>query len=158
MIPHLEQVQAQQDDYQNIIADAGYGSEENYDYVERHALGNYVKYNTFHKELQKHRKPELLRKKLFRSENFPYDAEQDQFTCPAQKRLTYQSTVRVKSDNGYVAQRREYECANSPAFECKPRAIAASASVFVCSVFERKGETICRAQRGKSYEPGEVLK
>jgi len=112
MIPHLEQVQARLGRLpQNIIADAGYGSEENYDYVERHHLGNYVKYNTFHKELQKHRKPELLRKKLFRSENFPYDAEKDEYICPAHKRLTYQSTIRVKSDNGYVAQRREYECA-----------------------------------------------
>ena len=112
MIPHLEQVQARLGRLpQNIITDAGYGSEENYDYVERHRLGNFVKYNTFHKELQKHRKPELLRKKLFLAENFPYDQEQDEFTCPAHKRLTYRYTLRVKSDNGYVAQRREYECA-----------------------------------------------
>jgi hypothetical protein len=112
MIPHLEQVQARLGRLpKNIIADAGYGSEENYDYVERHRLGNFVKYNTFHQEQQKHRKPELLRKKLFRAENFPFDAEKDEFTCPAQKRLTYQSTIRVKSDNGYIAERREYECA-----------------------------------------------
>lgn len=112
MIPHLEQVQARLGRLpQNIITDAGYGSEENYDYVERHQLGNFVKYNTFHKELQKHRKPELLRKKLFLAENFPYDPEQDEFTCPAHKRLIYRYTFRVKSDNGYLAQRREYECA-----------------------------------------------
>jgi transposase/ribosomal protein S20 len=112
MIPHLEQVRARLGRLpKNIITDAGYGSEENYDYVERHQLGNFVKYNTFHKELQKHRKPELLRKKLFLAENFPYDPEQDEFTCPAQKHLTYRHTVRVKSDNGYIAQRREYECA-----------------------------------------------
>lgn len=112
MIPHLEQVQARLGRLpKNIITDAGYGSEENYDYVERHQLGNFVKYNTFHKELQKHRKPELLRKKLFQAQNFPYDQEKDEFTCPAHKRLTYRYTVRVKSDNGYLAQRREYECA-----------------------------------------------
>jgi transposase len=118
LIPHLEQVQARLGRLpNNIITDAGYGSEENYDYVERHQLGNFVKYNTFHQEQQKHRKPELLRKKLFRAENFPYDAETDEFICPAQKRLTYQRTIRVKSDNGYLAERREYacaECANCP--------------------------------------------
>ena len=112
LIPHLEQVQARLGRLpKNLITDAGYGSEENYDYVERHQLGNFVKYNTFHQEQQKHRKPELLRKKLFRAENFPYDVEKDEFTCPAQKRLTYQRTMRVKSDNGYLAERREYECA-----------------------------------------------
>ena len=36
----------------NICADAGYGSEENYVYLEEHQLGNYVKYNTFHREQQ----------------------------------------------------------------------------------------------------------
>jgi transposase len=112
MIPHLEQVRVRLGRLpHNIIADAGYGSEENYDYVERHRLGNYVKYNTFHKELQKHRKPELLRKKLFQAENFPYDQEQDEFICPAHQRLTFQKTIRVKSDNGYIAERAEYECA-----------------------------------------------
>jgi transposase len=112
LIPHLEQVKARLGRLpKNLIADAGYGSEENYDYIERHQLGNYVKYNTFHQELLKHRKLELQRKKLFRAENFPYDPEKDEFTCPAHKRLTYRYTFRVKSDNGYVAQRREYACA-----------------------------------------------
>jgi hypothetical protein len=59
----------------NASADAGYGSEENYVYLEEHGLGNYVKYNTFHREQQKHRDPQLIRKALFRSENFPYDAD-----------------------------------------------------------------------------------
>jgi hypothetical protein len=112
LIPHLELVRARLGRLpKNIIADAAYGSEENYDYVERNQLGNFLKYNTFHQDQQKHRKPELLRKKLFLSQNFPYEAEQDAFICPAQQRLTYRRTIRVKSDNGYVAERREYECA-----------------------------------------------
>jgi hypothetical protein len=31
---------------QNVVTDAGYGSEENYAYLEQHKLGNFVKYNT----------------------------------------------------------------------------------------------------------------
>jgi hypothetical protein len=42
-----------------------------------------VKYNTFHREQLKHRKPELIRKALFHSENFPYDPERDEFICSA---------------------------------------------------------------------------
>ena len=112
LIPHLEQVRVRQGRLpKKIIADAAYGSEENYDYVERNQLGNYLKYNTFHQEQHPPRKPELQRKRLFRAENFPYEAERDEFICPAQKRLTYQRTIQVKSDNGYSAERREYECA-----------------------------------------------
>ncbi len=93
----------------NISADAGYGSEENYAYLEAHELGNYVKYNTFHREQQKHRKVELIRKALFRSENFPYDAERDEFTCPANQRLTYRFTRYPKTENGYQTEVRVYE-------------------------------------------------
>ena len=36
---------------QNIVADAGYRSEKNYEYLEENAHGNYVKYNRFHWEI-----------------------------------------------------------------------------------------------------------
>jgi transposase len=140
LIPHLEGVKAslstiarrkpeimpQQDDLQphylpkNISADAGYGSEENYTYFEEHHLGNYVKYNTFHRELQKHRKPELIRKAIFRSENLPYDAEKDEFICPADQRLTYRYTGHEKSDNGYRMELRHYEAAGCNTCPLKP--------------------------------------
>ena len=38
---------------EEITADAGYGSEENYDYLEQKELTAYVKYNTFDKEQDK---------------------------------------------------------------------------------------------------------
>jgi transposase len=104
----------------NISADAGYGSEENYVYLEEHQLGNYVKYNTFHREQQKHRKPELIRKTLFRSENFPYDAQRDEFICPAGERLTYHSTRHPKTENGYQTEVRVYEAPNCNACPLKP--------------------------------------
>jgi len=107
LIPHLEGVKANlsaiarrkpdlfpkqegQSRYlpQNISADAGYGCEDNYAYFEEHRLGNYVKYNTYHREQQKHRKPALIRKAIFRSENLPYDVKTDAFICPANQSLT----------------------------------------------------------------------
>jgi hypothetical protein len=111
MIPHLEGLQQNLGCLpKNIVADAGYGSEENYAYLENHQLGNYVKYNTFHREQIKHRKPELIRKKMFRIESLPYDPENDTFICPADQRLTYRYTRQYKTDNGYQSERRVYEC------------------------------------------------
>jgi len=140
LIPHLEELRAnlstiarrkpdimpQQEDHQlrclpkNISADAGYGSEENYAYFEEHQLGNYVKYNTFHREQQKHRKPELIRKTIFSSENFPYDAEKDEFICPADQRLTYRYTGHEKSENDYRIELRHYEATDCNTCPLKP--------------------------------------
>jgi hypothetical protein len=94
----------------NIITDAGYGSEENYAYLEQHELGNYLKYNTFYQDTHHYRKAELLRKRQFLAENFPYDGDKDEYTCPAHQRLRFQYTSRYTSDNGYVTNRRLYEC------------------------------------------------
>ena len=111
LIPHLENLRAHLGRLpDNLITDAGYGCEENYAYVELNRLGNYVKYNTFYQDTHHFRKPELLRKRQFLAENFPYDQEHDEFICPAHQRLHYQYTSRYTSDNGYVTDRRNYEC------------------------------------------------
>jgi len=111
LIPHLENLRTHLGRLpQNVVADAGYGSEENYAYLEQHRLGNYLKYNTFYQDTHHYRKPELLRKRQFRAENFPYDPDQDEFICPAKQRLQFQYTSRYSSENGYVTQRRIYEC------------------------------------------------
>jgi len=104
----------------NISADAGYGSEENYAYLADHRMGSYVKYNTFHRQQQKHRKPELMRKALFRSENFPYDPDQDVFICPANQPMTYQGTRRERTDNGYWTELRHYQASGCNTCPLKP--------------------------------------
>ncbi len=110
-IPHLKELtQTLGRLPKDVITDAGYGSEENYAFLAEHALGNFVKYNTFHQEQVKHRKPELIRRESFRSENFPYAAERDEFVCPAGERLTYRGTRHLRTENGYPTERRLYEC------------------------------------------------
>ena len=56
-----------------VIGDAGYGSEENYTYLERKGVEGYLKYNTFDQEQKR-----SWRKKRFRVENFPYDPSRDE--------------------------------------------------------------------------------
>ena len=111
LIPHLENLRTHLGRLpKNVVTDAGYGSEENYAYLEQHNLGNYLKYNTFYQDTHHFRKPELIRKRQFRAENFAYDPDQDEFICPAKERLTFQYASRYTTDNGYVTDRRLYEC------------------------------------------------
>ena len=44
-----------------IVADSGYGSEQNYDYMLHNEIVPYVKYNYFHMDIRKERKKETVR-------------------------------------------------------------------------------------------------
>lgn len=177
LIPHLEGVKAnlsliakrkpellpQGSDHQprclpkNISADAGYGSEENYAYLEEHRLGNYVKYNTFHREQHKYRKPELIRQALFRYENFSYAADQDEFICPANQRLTYQATRRQKTENGYWTEIRVYEAPNCSSCPLKPECTRAKGNrrIYVSFRLRRFRE---QARNNLLSEQGKLLR
>jgi len=91
-----------------LIADAGYGSEENYAYLNDRNITAYVKYNLFHYEQKKR----YQKKKAYRQENFTYLQEKDQYLCPQGKVLSYQFTKDVTSYNGYQSARRVYGCSD----------------------------------------------
>lgn len=113
MIDHMEKVKKNLGRTPTtIVADAGYGSQENYTYLEREKKETYVKYNTFDLEQKRN-----FQKKIFRRENFYYDKEKDQFICPTQKPMHYVETQNYKSENGYRTDRRIYQaedCTNCP--------------------------------------------
>ena len=100
---------------------AGYGSEENYAFLEQEGMGNFFKYNTFHQEQHPPRKAEALEKLRFKSSYFPYDQEKDEFICPAQKRMLYMETKPYRSKNGYLSKRRFYECPDCATCPLKPK-------------------------------------
>lgn len=56
---------------------SGYGSEENYSFMEAHDIEAFVKYNLFHKEQKR-----AFKKDIFRIENLYYNSEEDYFVCP----------------------------------------------------------------------------
>ncbi len=60
-----------------LTADAGYGSEENYRYLEDNAIEAFVKYNYFHREQK-----EKYAGNAFGQENLCYNEQQDCFYCP----------------------------------------------------------------------------
>lgn len=109
LINHMKQVEENFGKLPKIwIADAGYGSEENYQALEDKEIEAYVKYNTFFQETRKRRKPKETEK--YYARNFTYDEIKDCFYCPENKELVYEKTVTKRTDNGYKTERRIYYC------------------------------------------------
>jgi len=65
-------------DLQVVVADAGYGSAENYRDLEARGCAAYVKYGSFDREQKRQRKDSPLV-----TADFVYDGETDNYTCPA---------------------------------------------------------------------------
>ena len=136
-IPHMQQqVFPQGKKFKNGSGDAGYGSEENYAFLEKEGMGNFFKYNTFHQEQHPPRKPEKVEKLRFKSNYFPYDQERDEFICPAQNRMLYVETKPYKSKNGYLSKRRFYECSDCATCPLKPKCTQAKGNRRIQVSFE----------------------
>jgi len=90
---------------ENIVGDSAYGSLTNYTYLAQHQLGNYLKFNTFHKEkTRKYNNNPYLR------DNMAYDEEKDEFTCKQGRKLRYKENETRKNTNGQEITYRVYEC------------------------------------------------
>ena len=91
--------------YQEIVADAGYESEEAYVFIEGNGQESYLKPQNY--EISKTRK---YRKDISRRENMEYDAGRDEYICTNGRRLKALYDRRSKSRNGYVSTVTVYEC------------------------------------------------
>ncbi|WP_239713730.1 transposase [Paenibacillus sp. 19GGS1-52] len=90
-----------------LIADAGYGSEENYAYLEQEQIQEVVKYSSYHKE-----KSKASRSQIGKIENWSYDEEQDTWTCKAGRTLHYRYESKEKTESGYEIHKRHYQSAS----------------------------------------------
>lgn len=91
-----------------VVADAGYGSEENYVYLDTNGTEAYVKHNHFHAE----HNGKISHKRTFAVEHLHYNAEHDFFVCPMGQRMHKVADVSTKSANQYQRARSEYRAAN----------------------------------------------
>ena len=91
--------------YHNVVADAGYESEENYTYLEQNQQSAYIKPNNY--EASKTRK---WRKDIGRFENMTYLPEQDAYECANHKRLKLVKTYNSKTKTGYISEKSLYAC------------------------------------------------
>jgi hypothetical protein len=88
-----------------IITDAGYGSEENYVYLENQKTVAVVKYSTWMKE-----KSKTWQDDMFRTENLEYHKNEKYYVCPNGRNLTLRKTEKRKTDSGCIKTVEKYEC------------------------------------------------
>ena len=86
------------------VADAGYGSYNNYLYCEEHGMEKYMKFNMFEKET----KSEKYHTDPYRAVNFKRDAEGNPI-CPNGKKFIFKYNRHVKG-NRYGRTEELYEC------------------------------------------------
>ena len=89
-----------------IVADAGYGSEQNYeDVVENRKRIPLITYNQYRKE-----KKNKYKDNAFNVANWEYNEEDDSFTCPNNKRLTFRYLSNRTDKYGFTRTFKVYEC------------------------------------------------
>jgi len=109
LIPFLDEIEQHYFELPKyIVADAGYGSQQNYDDIltnrEREPL---ITYNMYLKEQEK-----KYEQDEFNTRNWKYDEETDTYTCPNQQKLVYKYHT-VRTDHyGYEREFKVYECEN----------------------------------------------
>ena len=85
------------------VADAGYGSEENYTYCKEKQITPYIKYNYFHKEQKK-----SWRNDPFKSSNFHYNKEQDCYYCPMGQPMRRAYVTHPRTKTGFEQELVHY--------------------------------------------------
>ena len=120
--PHLEQFERHHGRLpQTVVADAGYGGEENYQYLADKGVRAAVKYVWFHKEQR-----EAFKKQVYRQENWPYEKDTDSFLCPQGNRAVAVRQSISRSEAGYEQHSTIYEvtgCVSCPVRESCTKAL-----------------------------------
>lgn len=88
----------------DVVTDAGYGSEENYEMLEAKGIDAYVKYNYFHKEQKR-----SIKNNPFLSQNLFYNKEKDFYVCPMGQHMQNIGESKRTSSNGYDAKVTRYQ-------------------------------------------------
>ena len=86
------------------VADSGYGSEENYRFMEETGIEAFVKYNMLHKELKMHYEPSP-----FSQHSLFYNEKEDFYVCPMGQHMTRTGTKHTKTESGYVSESARYQ-------------------------------------------------
>ena len=98
--------------YSEIVADAGYESEENYLFIEGNGQTAYIKPQNY--EISKTRK---YKKDISRRENMEYHADRDSYICRNGRELTVTNERRSKTASGSVSVKTYYrspDCTGCP--------------------------------------------
>jgi len=93
-----------------LTADAGYGSDENYTYLENHNIEAFVKYNYFHKEQLDEKRGKT--KKPFAVDKLFYNNETDTYYCPMGQPMENIGSYTRETATGYQQKIDRYQAKN----------------------------------------------
>jgi len=95
---------------ETLTADAGYGSEENYQALGDKEIEAFVKYNYFHKE-QRQAKA-LVDKDPFHPDKLHYNQQTDTYYCPMGQPMNYIGERQRETTTGYLQTYNRYQALN----------------------------------------------
>ncbi len=113
LIPFLNRIRKHTNrKFENIVADAGYESSENYLYLEENGQNCFIKPQNY--EISKKRN---YKANLYVTDNMPYNAKRDEYTCANGKKLKFRRERTRSTENGYSITTRYYsndKCGRCP--------------------------------------------
>ena len=113
LIPFLNRIKSHTNRrFENIIADAGYESSENYLYLEENGQNCFIKPQNY--EISKKRS---YKANPYTVENMTYNANRDEYICPNGRKLKFRSESKKTTENGYTISTKYYsndKCGRCP--------------------------------------------
>ena len=104
--PHLEALKNSSIPLpKKVIADAGYGSEENYLYTLEEPFEALIPYNTYLTEQTRSYKNDIRNVR-----NWEYDEHKDEYICPNNRRVLFKRYSTRTDKNGFTRDLKIYEC------------------------------------------------
>jgi mRNA-degrading endonuclease YafQ of YafQ-DinJ toxin-antitoxin module len=105
---HLEGFsKAYQKQSKQVVADAGYGSEENYQLLEDKQIDFFIPYNMYRiEQTRKHKK------NLFHPQNLFYNKDKDFLVCPMGQQMHNICTKKSKTSTGFIQHQAVYQSTN----------------------------------------------
>jgi transposase len=113
LIPHLEQHKNLYHQLPQVqVTDAGYGSEENYQYLHKQGIEAYIKPTDFDRKQKRNYQPNP-----FAIDQLDYNVAKDEYICPAGKPMKRTGGYRQKNKGGIIKTYALYQatgCRNCP--------------------------------------------
>ncbi|MBI2671124.1 IS1182 family transposase [Candidatus Woesearchaeota archaeon] len=97
---------------ENAHSDGAYGNEENMLYLNKRKIGNFLKYNTYHREKKRNWKE----KNKF--EELTYDKKKDEFVCPSGIKLKFEKEKPDITKTGYKHKTKVYRSGTGRCDKC----------------------------------------
>lgn len=138
---------------ENVNADAAYGNEENWSFLQKHGIKNFLKYGLYRKEKSKKWRAEKLR-----FDDFVYDKEKDEFVCKNNKRLSLVDRFEEVTRTGYIRTINQYQAPEGACINCPFRALCTKSKARTLEL-SWKGELLKQqARENLESEKGKELR